>query len=448
MVKIAVIGAGYVGLVSGICFADVGNQIVCADIDADKIAKLSKGEIPIYEPGLADLAKRNASAGRLSFTTDVGEAIRQAEVVYIAVGTPMSENGAADLTYVKETAETIGRHLNNYKIIVTKSTVPVGTGKRIEQWIGEHRPDASVPFDVASNPEFLREGSAIRDCMQMERAVIGARSKRAVDVLRKLHEPFQTKVIVTDIESAEMIKYAANAFLATKISFINSIANLCERVGADISKVSEGMGADSRIGGKFLQAGIGYGGSCFPKDTEALRHIAQTMDCEFPILDAVIETNQKQRFVVIDKLTQALGSLQGKRIGVLGLSFKPETDDIRYSPALDIIPTLVSRGAEVIGCDPIATEAVCRTLGDFGIAYTENWQEAALNSDACVILTEWREFRNMDLAALGRMMRCPILVDGRNCFDMESMRRNGFEYHSVGRRAVHAPEPVGATSVS
>lgn len=329
MEKITVVGSGYVGLVSGTCFSEIGNRVICCDVDPFKIAMLRKGEIPIYEPGLKELVKKNIDADRLFFTSEIGDAIEASDIIYIAVGTPMGENGEADMRYVHEVARTIGQHLNSYKIIVNKSTVPVGTGEQVRQIIMENRKNRFVQFDVVSNPEFLREGSAIEDCMNMERAVIGATSDKAAKRIADLHAPFRTRIFQTNLESAEMIKYAANAFLATKISFINGIANVCERVGADVTSVAAGMGLDSRIGAKFLQAGIGYGGSCFPKDTFALSYIAEEAGFDFSLLKSVIAANDEQRLVVVDKLKQALGCLEGKKIGVLGLAFKPNTDDMR-----------------------------------------------------------------------------------------------------------------------
>ncbi|MCC3375559.1 UDP-glucose/GDP-mannose dehydrogenase family protein [Cohnella sp. REN36] len=435
MQKIAVIGTGYVGLVSGTCFAEVGNRIVCCDIDERKIEMLKRGVVPIYEPGLKELIDKNVAAQRLLFTSNVGEAIEAADIVYIAVGTPMSESGEADMKYVKAVAKQIGEHLNSYKIVVNKSTVPVGTGELVRQIIFNHRKYPSVHFDVVSNPEFLREGSAISDCMNMDRAIIGSTSDKAAKVIADLHAPFGTRIFITDLESAEMIKYAANAFLATKISFINAIANICERVGADVTHVSEGMGLDSRIGGKFLQAGIGYGGSCFPKDTYALAHIADQSGYDFELLKAVIRTNDRQRLLVLDKLGHALGSLAGKRIGVLGLAFKPNTDDMRYAPSLTIVPELVRMGAEIRAYDPIAAETA-KPLLPGEVVYCGSVEETIEDCDACVILTEWSEITGMDLAKVPKLMRAALVVDGRNCFAQETMQQHGIAYHSIGRRPV------------
>lgn len=439
MKKITVIGTGYVGLVSGACFSEIGNRVICCDVDARKIDSLKKGDIPIYEPGLAELVARNAKQGRLLFTTEVGEAIESSDIVYIAVGTPMSETGEADMRYVMSAAKKIGEHLNGYKIIVNKSTVPVGTGELVREVVQANKNNPWTKFDVVSNPEFLREGSAIADCMNMDRAVIGSDSDAARDAIAELHAPFGTRIFKTDLESAEMIKYAANTFLATKISFINAIANICERVGANVGDVAEGMGLDSRIGGKFLQAGIGYGGSCFPKDTYALAHISDKSGYDFELLKSVIRTNQRQRYVVLDKLREAIGSLAGKQIAVLGLAFKPDTDDMRYAPSLTIIPELLKQGATVHAFDPIASATAKRELPD-GVNYCASVEEAVANTDACVVLTEWKEVLAMDLARVRKLMKQPLIVDGRNCFDLSVMKQQGFQYHSVGRQPVNAAE--------
>ncbi|MDA7025500.1 UDP-glucose/GDP-mannose dehydrogenase family protein [Bacillus sp. CLL-7-23] len=431
MKRIAVIGTGYVGLVSGTCFAEVGHSVVCCDIDIEKISSLKAGIIPIYESGLKELVDKNTKENRLFFSTDIPEAIRKADIIYIAVGTPMSENGEADLRHVKAVANIIGANLNGYKIIVNKSTVPVGTGKLVQSVIqqvskGRH------PFDVVSNPEFLREGTAIADTMNMERAVIGATSEKAATIIEELHKPFETTIVKTNLESAEMIKYAANAFLATKISFINDIANICERVGADVEQVAEGVGLDSRIGKKFLQAGIGFGGSCFPKDTMALLQIAKSVGYPFKMIEAVIETNQKQRAHIVQKLLHVFGDLQGKTISVLGLAFKPNTNDMRSSPALDVIPMLRNLGAQVKAYDPIAIPEAKRLLGD-QVVYSEDLFETAKETDACLILTEWPQVQHMNIRKLKTCLNQPILVDGRNLFRLEDMKREGFIYHSIGR---------------
>ncbi|PAK45949.1 UDP-glucose 6-dehydrogenase [Bacillus licheniformis] len=434
MKRIAVIGTGYVGLVSGTCFAEVGNSVVCCDIDAEKIRGLSAGVMPIYENGLKELVDKNVNENRLFFSTDIPKAIEEAEIIYIAVGTPMSETGEADLTFVKSVAEMIGKHLNGYKVIVNKSTVPVGTGKLVQAII-ERNSKGEFPFDVVSNPEFLREGTAIYDTMNMERAVIGATSEKAAAIIEELHTPFQTKIVKSNLESAEMIKYAANAFLATKISFINDIANICERVGADVSKVSEGVGLDSRIGSKFLKAGIGFGGSCFPKDTMALLQIAKSVGYPFKLIEAVIETNQKQRAHIVQKLLDVFGDLNGMTISVLGLAFKPNTNDMRSAPSLDVIPMLRSLGAKVKAFDPIAVPEAEKLLGDQAV-YSEDLYETIQDTDACVILTEWPEVQNMDIAKLKSALKNPVLIDGRNIFEIEQMRNEGMIYHSIGRPEV------------
>ncbi len=435
MKKIAVIGTGYVGLVSGTCFADAGNFVTCCDKNEEKINSLREGIMPIYEPGLKELVEKNVNSGSLFFTTDTAQAVQEAEIVYIAVGTPMSETGEADLTYVRQAAETIGLNLHSYKIIVTKSTVPVGTGKLVESIIksfaGEGR-----EFDIVSNPEFLREGAAIKDSMNMERAVIGASSEKAYEIMAELHKPFTSTVVKADVESAELIKYAANAFLATKISFINDIANICERVGADVTKVAEGIGLDSRIGKKFLQAGVGYGGSCFPKDTSALLHISEECGYEFNLIQAVMKTNENQRVQMVEKLMAALGSLKGKTISVLGLAFKPDTDDVRSSPALDVIPLLKRMGANVKAYDPIAVEEAKKQLGN-SCSYFTDLYETINHTDACVVLTDWAEVKNLDLMKARRLLKRPLMVDGRNLFEPELMHELGYTYLSMGRPPVY-----------
>ncbi|MFX3635789.1 MAG: UDP-glucose/GDP-mannose dehydrogenase family protein [Candidatus Pristimantibacillus sp.] len=439
MRKITVIGTGYVGLVSGACFAEVGNRVICCDVDQRKIDMLNRNEIPIFEPGLKEMVARCKEQGKLLFTTEIGEAIEASDIIYIAVGTPMSETGEADMRYVMQAAKKIGEHLNTNKIIVNKSTVPVGTGELVREVVQANKKYPWISFDVVSNPEFLREGSALSDCMNMDRAIVGSDNPEAAEQIAQLHAPFKTRIFKTDLESAEMIKYAANTFLATKISFINAIANICEKVGADVSDVAEGMGLDSRIGGKFLQAGIGYGGSCFPKDTYALAHIADKAGYEFDLLKSVIRTNQKQRFVIMDKLREALGTLSGKQIAVLGLAFKPNTDDMREAPSLSIIPELLKLGATVRAYDPIAAEAA-RTMLPAEVQYMESAEQAVVGCDACVILTEWGDIVSMDLDKVRENMKQPIIIDGRNCFDPTMMERSGYVYYSIGRRVVNRPE--------
>ncbi|MFQ5464375.1 MAG: UDP-glucose dehydrogenase family protein [Thermodesulfobacteriota bacterium] len=431
---ICVIGTGYVGLVTGTCFADFGVSVSCVDKDAEKIERLNNGEIPIYEPGLQELVTKNINEARLTFTTELADSIKESLVIFIAVGTPPKPDGSADLCYVEEVARTIAANLNGYKVIVTKSTVPVGTGKLIEEIIsaeqgGDHK------FDVASNPEFLREGSAVEDFMRPNRVVLGARSEQAKAILRDLYAPLyllETPFIVTDIETAELIKYASNAFLATKISFINEMANICERVGADIHMVAKGMGLDNRIGPKFLHPGPGYGGSCFPKDTSAITKIARKHGYAFKIVESVIEVNQAQRTLMVEKIKSAIGGLSGKTLGVLGITFKPNTDDIRESPALDIMKILVEGGAGIKAYDPAGMNNA-REEGPEGINYCGDAYEAAEGSDAIVILTEWNQFRNLNLEKVKDLLKTPILIDLRNIYEPERARKIGFEYFSVGR---------------
>jgi UDPglucose 6-dehydrogenase len=432
MYNICVMGTGYVGLVSGTCFADIGHHVICCDIDEEKINQLNQGEIPIYEPGLAELVQKNMQTGRLFFTTDIPQAILASDIIYIAVGTPMSADGQANLTYVEEVAKTIGLHLRGYKIIVNKSTVPVGTGKLVQSIVQQHQVDASIEFDVVSNPEFLREGTAIADFMQMERVVIGAERTEPASIIAELHAPLNTVTFITDLESAEMIKYAANGFLATKISFINAIANICERVGADVEQVAKGMGLDSRIGQRHLQAGIGYGGSCFPKDTHALLHIANEHGYSFDLMKSVITTNHQQRLVVVDKLQQIFGDLTGKRIAILGLAFKSNTDDMREAPALEIVPALHRLGAELRAYDPIAISHAQAIFRDQTTYHTDIY-EAVQDADTCLILTDWPAIREINLVQLKTKLRTPIIVDGRNCMPREQMKQYGFIYHSIGQ---------------
>jgi UDPglucose 6-dehydrogenase len=431
--NICVIGTGYVGLVSGVCFSEIGNKVTCIDIDQQKVESLQKGIVPIYEPGLEEIMKKNMNEERLHFSTDLAKGMEDAQVVIIAVGTPPKENGEADLRFVEAVAASIGKHLNDYKVIVTKSTVPVGTGKRVKEIIQNEAGHEN--FDVASNPEFLREGSAVYDTMNMERAVIGVESERAEKLLTELHEPFQTKVVVADVETAEMIKYAANAFLATKITFMNEVANLCELVGADVTKVAEGMGYDNRIGSAFLNAGIGYGGSCFPKDTSALISIAKNAGYDFKIVKNVEIVNNEQRFRVIPKVEDALGNnLEGKKIAVLGLAFKPNTDDMRDAPSIDVIPELMGRGAEVLAYDPVAMENAQKVIPN--LQTVSSLDDAISGADAVVILTEWNEFKEMDLSKLAENVNQKNVIDGRNIFSLDTMEQHGFYYASIGRRTV------------
>lgn len=431
---ICVIGTGYVGLVTGTCFADFGVSVSCVDKDAKKIEMLSRGEIPIFEPGLKELVDKNIREGRLTFTTDLEENIQKALVIFIAVGTPPKEDGSADLSYIEEVARTIAGNLNGYKVIVTKSTVPVGTGSLIEEIINKEQKEGHK-FDVASNPEFLREGSAVEDFMRPNRVVLGARSQQAVAILKDLYSPLyliETPFIVTDIETAELIKYASNAFLATKISFINEMADICEKVGGDIHMVSKGMGLDKRIGSKFLHPGPGYGGSCFPKDTLAITRIARDNGYTFRIVEAVVEVNESRRAHMIEKIKALTGSLSGKRIGVLGLTFKPNTDDIRESPAMHIVKRLVEEGALIKAFDPVGMENARQELPD-GVTFCRDSYEVAEGSDAIVILTEWNQFRMLDMARIKGLLKSPVMVDLRNVYEPDTMKKLGFKYASVGR---------------
>lgn len=428
--KITVIGTGYVGLVSGVCFSELGNEVICVDKIGAKIEQLQRGEVPIYEPGLQPLITANQDRGNLSFTTDLNLSVKQSDIIIIAVGTPSLPNGQADLSYIELAAQEIGQAMNSYKIIVTKSTVPVGTNEKIKDTISRHTQEA---FDIASVPEFLREGTAIQDTMNPDRIIIGTDSKRAEEVLTQLHQTLTDNIIVTDIRSAEMIKYASNAFLATKISFINEIANICEKVGADVTKVAHGMGYDKRIGSSFLKAGIGYGGSCFPKDTQALIQIAGQMDYDFKLLKSVVEVNRDQRLNIIRMLESLMGDLAGKMVGIWGLAFKPETDDVRDSPAFEIISELLKRGARVKAYDPVATENFKMQYGADGIVYCKSAREAAWQADALCILTEWNEFQQISLPDIESWLKSPYLIDGRNIHDEEQLAETQLVYYSIGR---------------
>lgn len=433
--NITVIGTGYVGLVSGVCYAELGNRVICVDKDPRKIATLNAGGIPIYEPGLKELAAANRSAGMLSFTTDLPAAVRQSDIIILAVGTPPLPNGEANLSFIDQAAIEIAEAMNGYKIIAVKSTVPVGTNERLADLISSR---TNARFDSISLPEFLREGSAIQDTLHPDRIIIGANSQSAADIMSLLHIPLTEQIVVTDIRSAEMIKYASNAFLATKISFINEIANICEKVGADVTKVAEGMGYDKRIGPSFLKAGIGYGGSCFPKDTSALIQIAGHVDYEFKLLRSVVEVNQDQRFNVIRKLETIFeGQLQGKTIAVWGLAFKPNTDDVRDSPALEIIQHLVDNGVNVKAYDPIAMDNFRSLYEIEGVEWCTEAMETATGADALCLLTEWEEFSRVDLGLLQTVLKRPILIDGRNVFEEEHLLGTEFVYYSVGRPSLN-----------
>ena len=437
--NIAIVGTGYVGLVSGTCFAETGVNVTCVDVDAQKIESLKNGEIPIYEPGLDQLVLKNVKAGRLKFTTDLASILNEQEIVFSAVGTPPDEDGSADLKYVLQVAKTIGENLNRYLVVVTKSTVPVGTAKKVRQTIEAElkKRGVDIPFDVASNPEFLKEGNAIKDFMSPDRVVVGVESEKAKKALTKLYKPFlinNFRVIFMDIPSAEMTKYAANSMLATRISFMNDIANLCERVGADVNMVRAGIGSDTRIGRKFLYAGCGYGGSCFPKDVKALIKTADQNGYSMEVLKAVERVNEKQKSVLFDKLQKAYQGedLKGKTIAMWGLSFKPETDDMRESTALVMIDKLLDAGCHIRVYDPIAMDECRRRIGD-KVTYCRDMYDAVLEADALLLLTEWKEFRLPTWGVIKKAMHRPLVIDGRNIFDVEELDENGFEYHCIGK---------------
>lgn len=435
--NIAIVGTGYVGLVSGTCFAEVGINVTCVDIDAQKIENLKQGIIPIYEPGLDELVCRNQKEGRLHFTTDLSSCINNVEVVFSAVGTPPDEDGSADLKYVLEVARTFGQNINKFAILVTKSTVPVGTSKKIRAVIEEEleKRGVNIPFEVASNPEFLKEGAAIKDFMSPDRVVIGVESERSRKVMERLYRPFllnNFRVIFMDIASAEMTKYAANSMLATRISFMNDIANLCELVGADVNMVRKGIGTDIRIGNKFLYAGCGYGGSCFPKDVKALIHTGKEHGYHMSIIEAVEKVNEQQKEVVFNKLKKALKNLSNKRIAIWGLAFKPETDDMREAPALVVINRLLESGAEVVVYDPVAIDECKRRLGD-KVKYAKDMYDAVIDADAIALITEWKQFRVPSWSIIKKAMRGNIIVDGRNIYDPTELAEEGFEYHCIGK---------------
>jgi UDPglucose 6-dehydrogenase len=430
---IAVIGSGYVGLVTGACFAEFGVDVTCVDVDAAKIERLAKGESPIYEPGLDQLLAKNLQAGRLRFTTDIEAATKQSLVIFLAVGTPPRADGAADLSFIEKAACSIAQHMDSYKVIATKSTVPVGTGKHLSCLIKKHQ-TRPIEFSVVSNPEFLREGAAISDFMRPDRVVIGGSDPEAIAIMRDLYRPLyliETPFVITSLEGAELTKYAANAFLATKISFINEIASLCEKVGCDVHDVARAIGMDRRIGAKFLHAGPGFGGSCFPKDTMALSVIGQQYSSPTKIVDAVIEVNRQQRLSMIPKIESLANGLEGKRVAVLGLAFKPETDDIRDAPSVEIIQGLLSRGAKIIAYDPVARDEAEKILPQ--IEYAADEYEAANGADVLVFVTEWNQFRALNMDRIRTSMRAARVADLRNIYDPTDMREMGFEYVGVGR---------------
>lgn len=436
--KIAIVGTGYVGLVTGTCFAEMGTEVFCIDIDQNKIDKLKNGIIPIFEPGLDEMVERNHKAGRLNFTTELSSILNEVDIVFSAVGTPPDEDGSADLKYVLDVARTIGQELNKYMVIVTKSTVPVGTAKLIKKTIQDEldkRGLTDLKFDVASNPEFLKEGAAITDFMQPDRVVVGVESDQAKQLMERLYKPFTLnnyRIIYTDIPSAEMIKYAANAMLATRISFMNDIANMCEIVGADINMVRKGIGADVRIGSKFLYAGCGYGGSCFPKDVKALIHTAQNLGYEMKILEAVEEVNEFQKKILFEKLMKYYDNdIKGKTIAVWGLAFKPKTDDMREAPSLVIIDKILEAGGKVKAYDPVAMEEAKRILGD-SITYAKDIYDATLEADAILMVTEWNEFRLPTWEVIKKTMNKPVVFDGRNIYNKQEMNEIGFDYFGIG----------------
>ena len=436
--NIAIVGTGYVGLVTGTCFAEMGSNVTCVDVDAQKIEKLNNGIMPIYEPGLEELVKRNVEYERLHFTTDLTSVLDDVEVVFSAVGTPPDEDGSADLKYVLAVARQFGQCINKYTILVTKSTVPVGTAKKVKAAIQEEldKRGVNIPFDVASNPEFLKEGAAIKDFMSPDRVVVGTESEKAKEVMTRLYKPFlinNFRVIFMDIPSAEMTKYAANAMLATRISFMNDIANLCERVGANVDAVRKGIGTDARIGTKFLYAGCGYGGSCFPKDVKALMHTGIDNGYHMEVIEAVERVNEKQKSIVYDKIIKAVGSVKGKTIAIVGLSFKPETDDMREAPALVVIDKLIKDGASIRVFDPIAMDECKRRIGD-SVTYCKNMYDAADGADVFALMTEWRQFRLPSWNVIKKVMNGNVIVDGRNIYDRQEVEEQGFVYTRIGER--------------
>lgn len=436
--KIAIVGTGYVGLVSGTCFAEIGVDVTCVDTNSEKIESLQKGIIPIYENGLEEMVLRNMKAKRLKFTTSLESCLDDVEVIFSAVGTPPDEDGSADLKYVLEVARTIGRNMKQYKLVVTKSTVPVGTAPKVRAVIQEEldKRGVKIDFDVASNPEFLKEGNAISDFMSPDRVVVGVESARAEKLMSKLYKPFllnNFRVIFMDVPSAEMTKYAANAMLATRISFMNDVANLCEIVGADVNMVRKGIGSDGRIGNRFLYAGIGYGGSCFPKDIKALIKTARSNGYRMRILEAVEEVNEGQKSILFRKLDDYFkGDLKGKRIAMWGLAFKPETDDMREAPSLVLIDKLLASGCEVYVYDPVSMEETRRRLGNT-VHYAKDIYDAVVDADALLLVTEWKEFRMPSWSAVKKLMATPLILDGRNIYDVKELEENGFVYHCVGK---------------
>jgi len=439
--KISVVGTGYVGLVSGTCFAETGVTVTCVDVDKKKIDNLNKGIVPIYEPGLERMISRNVDKKRLFFTTDFAESIKDCDVVFSAVGTPPDEDGSADLQYVLAVARELGKHIDHYVVMVTKSTVPIGTAKKVKAAIQEEldKRGVEIPFDVASNPEFLKEGDAIDDFLRPDRIVVGIESERAEKIMKRLYKPFLLNghpILFMDIPSAEMTKYTANSMLATKISFMNDIANLCEIVGADVNMVRKGIGSDSRIGNKFIYAGIGYGGSCFPKDVQALIRTSDANNYSLEILKAVESVNKRQKMVIVSKVLNHFGNdLKGKRFALWGLAFKPNTDDMREAPALIIIDKLLKAGAEIVAYDPVAREEAERRLGD-AITYVDDQYEALIDADALLLITEWSEFRLPKYKMMEKLLKNKLIFDGRNIYDPNELKDYGFTYYSIGRKSV------------
>ena len=428
--KIAIVGTGYVGLVTGTCLAEIGHDVIGVDNNKKKIEILNKGGIPIYEPGLKEMVQKNMKAGRLNFTTSIKEGVEDSDIIFIAVGTPPRDDGSADLSYVENVAREIAQHATGHKIVVEKSTVPVKTGEWVKKTL-ERYGNGKATFDVVSNPEFLREGSAIKDFLNPDRVVIGLDSKKAEKMMKELYAPLNAKILVTDIKSAEIIKHASNSFLATKISFINAVAEICEKSGADVKLVAEGMGLDNRIGPRFLNAGIGYGGSCFPKDVDAFVYIADELGYDFKLLKEVQKVNKQKRQDFIKKIQEKMWILKDKNVGVWGLSFKPNTDDMREAPSIDIINALQKEGANIQAYCPGAMETAQEHVS--GVTMCEDHHEAAENADLLLILTEWDHFKNADMKSVKSMMKNPIVLDGRNIFDPKEMRDMGYEYHSIGR---------------
>ncbi|MDP9324962.1 MAG: UDP-glucose/GDP-mannose dehydrogenase family protein [Candidatus Dormibacteraeota bacterium] len=433
MSRIGVVGLGYVGLTTAACLADLGHDVTGIDVDGSRVALLNRGRVPIYEPGVEELIARGRHDGRLAFTTDIAEAMDRADFVFLAVGTPPDSRGGADLTALKEAARSIGENLVDDIVVINKSTVPIGTGDVVSDIVAETRPSPDLRFSVVSNPEFLREGSAVTDFMHPDRIVLGGHDRAAAERVAELYQPLEAPVLITDLYTAEMIKYASNAFLATKISFINEIARICEKLDADVSVVAEGMGMDARIGRAFLDAGIGFGGSCFPKDVRALARMAQEMDYHPELLHTVMDINRDMRRLVVDRLQELLGGVRGQRIGILGLSYKPNTDDLREAPSLDIIETLLKKGAHVTVYDPVAM-AKAKHLLNGGVVTARDAYGAARKADAVALLTEWNQFRSLDMRRLKAAMRRPVIVDGRNIWEPKRMHDLGFVYRGIGRR--------------